>query len=165
MFLVTNRQSASRDNVDRNAERKRRKEAAKAHLGARVRARMEALGLDGESGVKELCERVVAHLPEGASPPRWQTVQFWVQGRSLPREDYQVPLAKALGVTLEELIGVALGHEPNSRGWAAFVASPLGQTMTPEERAVLAAHREPAHGRGYSESYYRTALLSYRAEA
>ena len=57
---------------------------------------------------------------------RWQTAQYWVHGRNrqLPRPDNLRKIAEVLGMTLEQLIGAAVGEEPRTESWARFCASP-----------------------------------------
>ncbi len=128
---------------------------------------MTTLGWTGDDGAPSvtLLRDAVAGEMYGDTEdkrPRWQTVQSWVRGDTVPGVRYQKPLAQVLGVTLHELAGIALGIEPKSEGWRLFRESRIGSQATDEEVRLLAAHVAPEGGQ-LSASYYRTALLNLRA--
>lgn len=101
-----------------------RKPVSGVDVAARIRAAMERAGVD----TTELAQRCGV---------RWQTAQYWEIGRSTPSAGSLRRIAKALGMTLDELLGVAAGQDPPFEGWRAFLQTPQGQTVTAEERKQL----------------------------
>jgi hypothetical protein len=57
-------------------------------------------------------------------------------------------IAEYLGMTVDELLGVAAGQEPRRASWLTFLGTPEGAAMTPDERRQLAVmpwlEREPS---------------------
>lgn len=100
-------------------------------VGRNIRAAMDRLGwVDGDKyDVRRLADAIEC---------RWQTAQEWVLGETVPGPRYQGKLATVLGVTLDDLAGIALGHEPTSLAWREFLESSEGRTMTAEERPHVA---------------------------
>lgn len=92
---------------------------------------------------------------------RWQTAQFWIDGKAVPGTRYAKRVAEALGMTLEELVGLALQREPRTPGWSAFLETDLGKSMTDEERKILSMLPAPA-GRRYESWVYQTMLAAIR---
>lgn len=137
LFVVPKRQSKPPP-VVRVTEQAIRDELAE-YIGARIRAAMERKGwVDGDRhDVKRLVEAIeqAGNLDKA---PRWQTVQEWVLGKTAPRTHHAKLLAQALDMTLDELMGVALGREPNNAAWRAFVETPEGRSMTVDERPLVA---------------------------
>lgn len=73
----------------------------------------------------------------------WRLLHKWESGEQSPdRESLQL-LAGVLGVTIEELLGVAAGQDPPFASWPEFVASPPGSEMTPDERRALQSFAWP----------------------
>jgi hypothetical protein len=57
-------------------------------------------------------------------------------------------IAEYLGMTVDELLGVAAGQEPRRAAWLTFLGTAEGAAMTAEERRQLAVmpwlEREPS---------------------
>lgn len=101
---------------------------------------------------------------EEATDVRWQTAQFWVYGRTktLPKAENLVKLSRAIGMNVDELIGLASGKEPTNAAWLAFLETPQGARMTPEERRVVGS-RWVHRGRKPSVLFYQLELAALRA--
>jgi transcriptional regulator with XRE-family HTH domain len=67
----------------------------------------------------------------------YRMVQKWETGDQGPDRESLALLSEVLGVTLEELLGVAEGQDPPFAAWHEFLATPQGQSMTPGERRML----------------------------
>ncbi len=117
-------------------------------IGLRIRAAFAASGKRKSRLSKEV----------GVS---WQTVHDWVRGERLPDQVHLPLLAKALGVTPEQLLGVAVGQNPPFAAWATFADTPEGRTMTEDERRELAAH--PWIGRHPTVLSYQLLLVAVRS--
>lgn len=65
-------------------------------------------------------------------------------------------------MTLEEILGVAVGQDPPWEAWPAFIATPEGESMAPGERRSLQAMVWPP-GREPTVASYQIALASLRA--
>ena len=98
-----------------------------------------------------------------ATDVRWQTAQNWVTGtlKVLPELETVVRIAKAFAMTLDELIGLAHGDEPTNEAWVAFLQTPEGKSMTPDERRTIGS-------RSYGERTptvlaYQLELMAFRA--
>ncbi len=61
------------------------------------------------------------------------------------------------------LLALACGQEPPTAGWRGFLRTKAAQSMTPEERAALAASY-PIEGlpRGYPQAFYSRLLVIQR---
>lgn len=123
-------------------------------VGQNVRSALERLGwVDGETyDIDRLRQEVGC---------RWQTAQEWVLGQTVPGPKYQGKLAAVLGVTLDDLAGIALGHEPTNAAWLAFLETPEGRSMTAEERPHVARLTLP-EGREPSVISYAMQLAAIR---
>jgi hypothetical protein len=145
--FVAKRQSGPVTHVDPTPEHERRAQV----VGERIRAAMVKLGwvyADGRPDVGQLAEAIGAK--------RWQTVQFWIDGENAPRMPYAQQVADALGMTLNELMGMA--PAPNPPGWEEFIATDLGRSLTPAESLELRAVRWP-HGPPNAETLASLLLL------
>lgn len=127
------------------------------YVGGRIAAAMQQRGWVLGDGRPD-----VGRLQEAIGAKRWQTVQEWVLGKTVPRTHHARLVADVLGMTLEELMGAATGLEPTNAAWRAFVATPEGQSMTIEERRAVARFLPP-EGRAPSELMYQMALVAARA--
>lgn len=156
---VPKRQSRKMTNVDpptTKSERERSPETIERAnaVGGRIRAAMARKGwvdADGKPDVKRLMEAVGTR--------RWQTAQYWVEGEESPSEKYAALIARALGVTLEELMG--LPPPPSPAGWDEFCATELGRSMTGIERASLPLMPWP-HGEPDAAAWAELLLLVRR---
>lgn len=95
-------------------------------LGARIADAIQLVGSNKN--------RVATQMNVG-----WQTVQQWTLDKSAPTVDNLRLLSEVLGVTLDELVGVAVGQEPPFEAWRAFLSTVDGQSITPGERRALQA--------------------------
>lgn len=120
-------------------ERESSSSAIAEHCGARIRSAMASLGWVDSSGEADVARLKRAIEDATGGTVRWQTVQYWVLGRSVPTGERAAALARVLGMTLDELLGVAAGQDPPFAAWREFLASPEGQSMTPGERRTLQA--------------------------
>lgn len=120
-----------------------------AALGDRIKAAMLSASLTKST----LAKRVGV---------KWQTVHDWIQGTSRPNADNLRSIAEATNVTLEEILGVAVGQDPPFASWLAFLATPEGQTATQDERRALQVIAWPP-GREPTVSSYLMALASVRS--
>lgn len=93
-------------------------------IGARVSALAKARGLSKS----ELARRLKTS---------YRMVHKWTSGAQLPERESLLKLAGVLGVTIEELLGVAAGQDPPFEAWGEFLASDQGVTITPDERRAL----------------------------
>jgi hypothetical protein len=91
---------------------------------------------------------------------RWQTVDDWIDGKHEPRRFIR-RIAEVLGVTTDELLGVAEGQEPAFDSWGAFL-SKEGHSLTDEERRSLRAMWWPP-GKRPSLASYQIALAALRS--
>lgn len=68
-------------------------------FGQRLRSLMRARGMTGVS--------LAAHMERLGAPVTTSTLNYWLNAERLPRTEYLVPLATALGVTPNDLLGVS----------------------------------------------------------
>jgi transcriptional regulator with XRE-family HTH domain len=68
----------------------------------------------------------------------YRKVQSWITGEAAPSAENLRKLAEVLGVTVDELLGVAEGQDPPFGAWGAFLQTAEGQSLTPHERRALA---------------------------
>jgi transcriptional regulator with XRE-family HTH domain len=125
-------------------------------IGDRVAARMRALGWvldDGRLDVRALAR---------AARVEWQTAQTWTQGTRVPTMKSATKMAGALGISVQELLGVSAGAEPTNGAWRTFLDTPEGRSMTPEERRAVGRFLPP-DGRSPSVLMYQFALVAARA--
>lgn len=92
---------------------------------------------------------------------KYRKVHKWVTGESRPSADALAALAEVLGVTVDELLGVAEGQDPPFEAWAVFLATPEGQTLTEGERRALAGLPWPP-GTQPTVASYAIALAAVR---
>lgn len=71
-------------------------------------------------------------------------VHKWTSGTQLPDRESLLLLSGALGVTIEELLGVAAGQDPPFGAWVEFVSSDQGASMTADERRALQSMAWPS---------------------
>ncbi len=94
-----------------------------ATLGGRIRQAREGKGLK------------IAHVAR-ALGAEWLTVQNWENDKSAPGTPERVAkLAEVLGMTVEEMLGVAAGQEPPFAAWASFASA--HPEITDDERKAL----------------------------
>ena len=67
----------------------------------------------------------------------WRLVHKWETGEQRPDRESVATLAKVLGVTIEEILGVATGQNPPFDAWAEFLSTPQGEALTDGERRML----------------------------
>lgn len=101
------------------------------NLGERIRVLREARGWTRTELARRLYGDDVSRL-------RYKYVHRWEEQGMDPDVETIRRLAEVFGVTLDELAGTMAGQDPPFEAWRAFVASPRGQTMTPEQRRTLA---------------------------
>lgn len=135
--------------------------ARAGRVGERIRERMRERGLVDDQGRFELSElaRQIGALSSKA--PRAATVGEWVHGRSVPSADYDRQLAEVLGMTLDELAGIALDQEPQTEAWLAFKTSAVYATATPDELQELRRRTAP-RGHSFVPGYYEMELTMLR---
>ncbi len=147
------RQSTEDLNVRSDSEQEERTQ----FVAERIRDAMRRRGWVDDEGRPD-----ITRLAD-ATGVRWQTAQYWVEGRNKqpPRPKNLGKIARALDMSLEELIGAAMGREPEGKAWREFLDTELGRSMTPAERHALAVmlwpNRPPDVGR------YAMALAMLRA--
>lgn len=90
----------------------------------------------GELGIAE--KQRVTWLQEQLGEKRWQTVQFWLEGKSFPQGHRLRRLADVLRMNASELVGpMADQIDPPWPTWREFLATKDGQTVDDEERWQL----------------------------
>lgn len=92
---------------------------------------------------------------------QWQTVQHWTLDKSKPSADNLRLLSEVIGVTIEELLGVAAGQDPPFEAWGAFLLTVDGQSMAEPERRSLQAIPWPP-GSEPTVASYMMALATIR---
>jgi transcriptional regulator with XRE-family HTH domain len=115
-------------------------------LGQRIRAALA----EKEKGISDL---------QHAAGVSWPSAQAWVQGRSYPGGEHLRAIAEVLGMTVEQLVGIARGEDPPHEAWRAFIDS-HGNELTPDERDALAMITWPKEPKFSS---YVLALAALRA--
>lgn len=90
------------------------------------------------------------------------TVNRWTTGESRPSARFLRALPEVVGMTLEELLGVAEGQDPPFESWQQFVATPEGSGMSPGERRALQGLPWPP-GTTPTVSSYLVALTAVRS--
>jgi transcriptional regulator with XRE-family HTH domain len=102
-------------------------------IGERINAALLRAGVSQA----ELARRI------GKSAPN---VNRWARGSKEPEPGSLVLIAGALGVTVDELLGVAEGQEPPFAAWREFLATPEGASITAaESRALRTIAWQPGH--------------------
>lgn len=136
--------------------------ARAARVGERIRERMRERGMVDDAGRYESSElaRRVGALSKKV--PRSATVAEWIHGRSVPSADYDRQLAEVLGMTLDELAGIALDQEPQTEAWLAFKASAVYATATADELQELRRRTAP-RGHSFVPGYYEMELTMLRS--
>lgn len=106
-------------------------------LGRRIR---EALAERGK-GISDL---------QHATGVSWPSAQAWVLGKSYPGGEHLPIIAAELGMTLEQLVGIARGEDPPYPSWKPFLEQ-HGRDLTDDERDALAivAWPKPPEVRNY----------------
>jgi len=95
-----------------------------ATIGERINAAISKAGISQS----ELARRI------GKDPP---SVNKWVRGVKEPEAGSLMLIAGALGVTVDELLGVVEGAEPPFAAWGEFVSTPEGASITAAESRAL----------------------------
>jgi transcriptional regulator with XRE-family HTH domain len=67
----------------------------------------------------------------------WRLLHKWENDEQPPARESLLLLAQVLGVTIEELLGVAEGQEPPFAAWREFLLTPQGGDITAGERRML----------------------------
>lgn len=74
----------------------------------------------------------------------WAAAKRWRQpkdaGGAVPRGQQLRGIAKALGVTVDELLRIYDGYEPPFDSWEAFKSSSAYERLSEEQRKRVAAH-------------------------
>lgn len=91
-----------------------------------------------------------------------RSVKYWIANKSDPTRGNLVSMVRVLGVSLDDLAGTLSGREPTYAAWAAFLATPEGDSATEEELRSLRAFPWPS-GRIPSVHSYRNLLSGLRA--
>lgn len=68
---------------------------------------------------------------------RWATVHAWWVGKSVPKGPNLRGLGEVLGVTIDELLGIAEGQDPPFEAWRAFMETEQGRSATEDELTSL----------------------------
>lgn len=92
----------------------------------------------------------------------WRQVHGWINGEKSPSGDSLRRLAEALGVTVDELLGIAEGQDPPFASWTSFLETPDGAGMTAGERRALQSIAWPP-GREPTVASYHIALAAMRS--
>lgn len=92
----------------------------------------------------------------------YRKIQAWITGESEPRGEHLALLAEVLGVTADELLGIADGQEPPFAAWAEFLETEQGRSVTADERRALAGLPWPA-GTQPTVASYQIALAAVRS--
>ena len=92
----------------------------------------------------------------GVSQP---AIGLWERGKRDILADNLMALAKALGVSVEELAGMLDDQEPDFVAWRAFIATPEGQNASERELASLKSFAWP-EGTKPTVHSYRLLLLA-----
>jgi transcriptional regulator with XRE-family HTH domain len=100
-------------------------------IGERIAKLREARGLSKSDLARLIWPDV--------SPPRYRTVHRWEEEDGSPERENLTRVAEVLGVSIEELLGVATGQEPPFEAWRAFLETSRGRAMTERQREALAA--------------------------
>lgn len=81
------------------------------------------------------------HVGKRVSPSRPGNIYDWLNGRQKPDAETIPVLARELGMTIEELLGVASGQEPPFDAWREFLAGleARGDRLDELHRQTLAA--------------------------
>jgi transcriptional regulator with XRE-family HTH domain len=69
----------------------------------------------------------------------WRAVHKWETGEVQPDRESIRLLAQVLAVTIEELLGVAVGQDPPFAAWKEFLATSEGASMNDGERRMMQA--------------------------
>jgi transcriptional regulator with XRE-family HTH domain len=121
-----------------------------SHVGERIDDALVQKGWTRQKLAKEL-------------DTRWQTVDDWISGKHEPKR-FLRRIAEVLGVTTDELLGVAEGQDPPFDSWRDFLATTEGQTMTEDERRMLRSIAWP-RGRAPTVGAYLAVLVAARMTA
>jgi len=102
-------------------------------VGERIGDALEQSGLS-----KSEAGRRITGRPDG-----YLYLHRWIQGNGPQDKEHLRKLAEVLGVTLDELLGVAVGQAPPYAAWEPFVAMcvQLGTPLSEEEWKSLASVR------------------------
>jgi hypothetical protein len=150
MLDVVKRQSAGSPSVDRDREKIE-------HLAKRLREVLLDRGhVDARGGPS-------AQWLADAAGVRWATASEWLKGtlNELPHTANLEAVARGLDMTLDELLGLAIGEEPTSQAWRDFLETPEGRSMDVEERRWVGS-RTPRPGKSADVMFYKLQLLSAR---
>jgi hypothetical protein len=148
------RQSEKAANVQRPGSGSGDVERTRKLFAERLNARLQELGVPEERRAGWLREKMGV---------RWQTAQFWLEGQSFPMGHNLTLLAEAIGMDPRELLGPMTDDvEPRWPTWAAFKATPEGQSMSDEERWALRLFAWP---KPPTIGDYRSLLALVRANA
>lgn len=118
-------------------------------VGDRIGAALERAGRD------------IGWLAEAVGV-RWQTAQYWVQGRAEPKGRHVRRIAEVLGMDPGELLAIMEGQDPPFSAWAAFLSTDQGATMTADERISMQSIRW-TRGRQPTVASYMLALTTLRS--
>jgi hypothetical protein len=139
---------------DQNKTVQEASEEARRKFAEQLNKRLEEFGVEREVRGRWLQERTGA---------RWQTCQFWLQGRNFPKLEMLLKLGEVLGLSITSLIGPAAEDmEPSWPSWREFLATPEGASMDDFETwsLRLAGWRAPP-----TVGDYRQMLALYRSNA
>ena len=104
---------------------------AGANLGQRIRSARERAGMKKAEFARAM----------GCT---WPTVHHWETAKFAPTAESLEMICKVLGVTPEEVLGLAAGQAPPFESWAMFLGTPEGQSMSAEEVDALRAFNWPS---------------------
>lgn len=92
----------------------------------------------------------------------WRLLHKWETDEQPPERDSLKLLSGVLGVSIEELLGVAEWQDPPFVAWGDFRAAPPGSEMTDDERRALQSFAWP-RGTEPTVSGYVMLLSALRA--
>lgn len=117
----------ARRNVDPSEEHGTRVQGG--NIGERITEAIERSGLSKSE--------VARRLGKG-----YRTIRAWEQGQDLQASNLR-DLARVLGVTADELLGILDDQRPPFESWDRFLETPIGKALSPAGVRALAAFNWP----------------------
>ena len=93
----------------------------------------------------------------------WNHIHLWCTDKVLPKSDSLKDIAEALGVSLNELLGLNLEEDPPLESWREFLLTEEGQGLSETERLALVHLWWPSHLGDPTVFSYQLALQAIRA--
>lgn len=144
-------QSVSPSDVDPTLAPQLARPVSGTSIGERIAAIRKSRGLSKSELARKL-------WPD-QEPPRYRMIHRWEDEGKVPEPESLRRLAEVLGVTIEELMGVAAGQDPPFEAWPKFLETDEAKAMTDNQRRALAGFwwgdREP------TVASYKAMLLAF----